>query len=50
MKLRKKPFKPTSLPVTPISRALAVTRSEMPEAWLRWLPAFNGHEGSDWVA
>lgn len=31
MKLRKKPFKPSSLPVTPV---LTTIRSEMPEAWL----------------
>ena len=31
MTLRRKPFKPSSLPVTP---ALRVTRSEMPAAWL----------------
>jgi len=31
MTLRRKPFKPSSLPVTP---AFRVTRSEMPEVWL----------------
>jgi 5-methylcytosine-specific restriction endonuclease McrA len=31
MTLRRKPFKPSSLPVTPV---LHVTRSEMPQAWL----------------
>jgi 5-methylcytosine-specific restriction endonuclease McrA len=31
MNLRKKPFKPSSLPVAPVLR---VDRSEMPEAWL----------------
>jgi 5-methylcytosine-specific restriction endonuclease McrA len=31
MTLRRKPFKPSSLPVTP---AFRVSRSEMPEAWL----------------
>jgi 5-methylcytosine-specific restriction endonuclease McrA len=31
MRLLRKPFKPSSLPVTP---ALRVTRSEMPEVWL----------------
>ncbi len=31
MTLRKKPFKPSSLPVTPV---LHVTRSAMPEVWL----------------
>jgi 5-methylcytosine-specific restriction endonuclease McrA len=31
MTLRRKPFKPSSLPVTPVLR---VTRSEMPEVWL----------------
>jgi 5-methylcytosine-specific restriction endonuclease McrA len=31
MKLLRKPFKPNSLPVTP---ALRVTRSDMPEVWL----------------
>jgi hypothetical protein len=31
MTLRRKPFKPSSLPVTPVLR---VERSEMPEAWL----------------
>lgn len=44
MRLRKKPFKPKSLPVTP---TLAVARSEMPQAWL---PYCNGHEGSERVA
>ena len=47
MKLRKKPVKPKSLPVTPV---LAVARSEMPEAWLRYLSERNGHEGSERVA
>ncbi|HEY8086191.1 MAG TPA: HNH endonuclease [Polyangiaceae bacterium] len=47
MKLRKKPFTPKSLPVTPV---LAVTRSEMPEAWLRYLSERSGHEGSERVA
>jgi 5-methylcytosine-specific restriction endonuclease McrA len=31
MTLRKKPFKPSSLPVTPV---LSITRSEMPALWL----------------
>jgi 5-methylcytosine-specific restriction endonuclease McrA len=31
MALRRKPFRPSSLPVTPV---LSVTRSEMPEVWL----------------
>jgi hypothetical protein len=31
MTLRKKPFKPSSLPVAPV---LHVARSEMPEVWL----------------
>jgi 5-methylcytosine-specific restriction endonuclease McrA len=31
MTLRKKPFKPQNLPVTPV---LALTRAEMPDAWL----------------
>ncbi len=31
MTLRRKPFKPSSLPVTPV---LSITRSEMPEVWL----------------
>ncbi len=31
MTLRRKPFKPSSLPVTP---AFRLTRSEMPEVWL----------------
>ena len=31
MRLRKKPFKPSSLPVTPV---LTTIRSEVPEAWL----------------
>ncbi len=31
MRLRRKPFKPSSLPVTPV---LGITRSEMPEVWL----------------
>jgi hypothetical protein len=44
MKLRKKPFKPKSLSVTPV---IAVTRSEIPEAWL---PYCTGHEGSEKVA
>ena len=44
MKLRKKPIKPNSLPVTPV---LAVRRSEIPEAWL---PYCTGHEGSERVA
>ena len=30
MTLRRKPFKPSSLPVTPV---LCITRSEMPEVW-----------------
>jgi hypothetical protein len=32
MTLRRKPFKPSSLPATP--PALRVIRSELPEAWL----------------
>jgi 5-methylcytosine-specific restriction endonuclease McrA len=39
MTLRRKPFKPTSLPVTP---AFRVTRAEMPEAWL---PYCGDHHG-----
>ncbi len=31
MTLRKKPFKPSSLPVAPVLR---VDRSELPESWL----------------
>ena len=31
MTLRRKPFKPSSLPVTPV---LSITRSEMPALWL----------------
>ena len=50
MTLRKRPFKPKSLPVTPIALALSVTRSEMPDVWLRWLPSRNDHEASDRVA
>src|SRR6478609_4476117 len=38
MTLRKKPVKPTSLPVTP---AFRLTRSEMPESWL---PYCEGHQ------
>ena len=44
MKLRKKPYKPNSLPVTPV---LMVTRTEIPEAWL---PYCTGHAGSERVA
>jgi 5-methylcytosine-specific restriction endonuclease McrA len=44
MKLRKKPIKPTHLPVTP---AFNLTRSEMPEAWL---PYCEGHDGTERVA
>jgi len=44
MKLRKKPIKPTSLPVTP---AFRLTRAEMPEAWL---PYCEGHEVTERVA
>ena len=47
MKLRKRPFKPKSLPVTSV---LAVTRSEMPEAWLRYLTELSGHDGTERVA
>jgi 5-methylcytosine-specific restriction endonuclease McrA len=38
MTLRRKPFKPSSLPVTPV---LSITRSEMPALWLPYcnLPA-----------
>lgn len=43
MTLRKKPFKPSSLPVSPVLR---VTRSEMP---LAWLPYCSTH-GSEQVA
>jgi len=50
MKLRKKPFKPKSLPVAPVARALAVARCEMPEAWVRYLSERNGHEGAERVA
>jgi hypothetical protein len=41
MKLRKKPIKPKSLPVTP---AITVARSEMPDAWLSYC---SGYEGSE---
>ena len=44
MKLRKKPIKPTNLPVTP---AFHLTRSEMPEAWL---PYCEGHDSAERVA
>jgi len=36
MTLRKKPFKPSSLPVTPV---LPMRRGEMPEAWLPYVGA-----------
>jgi 5-methylcytosine-specific restriction endonuclease McrA len=47
MKLRRKPFKPKSLPVTPV---LAVNRSEIPEAWLRFFCEHTSHEASERVA
>jgi 5-methylcytosine-specific restriction endonuclease McrA len=44
MTLRRKPFKPSSLPVTPV---LSITRSEMPALWLPYcnLPASEGVAG-----
>ena len=41
MTLRKKPFKPSSLPVTPV---LPMRRGEMPEAWLPYFGAGAGIE------
>jgi 5-methylcytosine-specific restriction endonuclease McrA len=43
MRLLRKPFKPSSLPVTP---ALRVTRSEMPKVWL----PYCDHLGTEQVA
>jgi hypothetical protein len=44
MRLLRKPFKPSSLPVTPVLR---VTRAEMPQVWL---PYFSSDLGSELVA
>lgn len=44
MMLRRKPFKPSSLPVTP---AFCVTHAEMPDVWL---PYCGGHGGIERVA
>jgi hypothetical protein len=43
MTLLRKPFKPSSLPVTPV---LHVTRSEMPQVWLPYCSGL----GSEMVA